>query len=187
MMRRTLLLAAGTAAVLAVGPSSLALGQGSGAQCANPYAASMMMCPGMIGPGMLGPGMMGPGMMGPGMGRDMLSPGTMGPGMMGPGMMPGMMSPGAMGPGMMSPGSMGPGMTGQGMFPALPQDLSAADVRHMLEHQVAWMGNPNLAVGKVEERDGDVIVAEIVTKDGSLVQRLDVDRHTGWMQPAEQQ
>jgi hypothetical protein len=94
--------------------------------------------------------------------------------MMGHGMGPGMMGQG------MSAGMMGPGMTrGMGV---LPQDLSVENVQHMLEHQLAWQGNPNLKLGKVEEKDEDTIVAEIVTQDGSLVQRLQVDRHTGMMQ-----
>ena len=93
-----------------------------------------------------------------------------------------------LGPGMMGRGMMmGAGMMGQGMGPrsmtALPQDLSIENVRHMLEHQLAWQGNPNLKLGKVEEKDEDTIVAEIVTQDGSVVQRLQVDRHTGMMQP----
>jgi hypothetical protein len=102
----------------------------------------------------------------------------MGPGMTGPGSGPGMIGRGMM---------MGPGMMGQNMRPdsmmALPQDLSVENVRHMLEHQLAWQGNPNLKLGKVEEKDEDTIVAEVVTQDGSLVQRLQVDRHTGLMQP----
>jgi hypothetical protein len=76
-------------------------------------------------------------------------------------------------------------MMGPGAMQSLPQDLSAAQVEHMLQHQIAWSGNPNLRVGPVEERDDDTIVADIVTKDGSLVQRLEIDRHTGWMMPAE--
>jgi hypothetical protein len=142
------------------------------------------MGPGMMGQGMA-PGMMGPGMMGPGMMGPMMGPGMMGPGMMGQGTWPGMMM--GMGPGMMGRGMMGPGMMGQGMGPgpmtALPQDLSVENVRHMLEHQLAWQGNPNLKLGKVEEKDEDTILAEIVTQDGSLVQRLQIDRHTGSMQP----
>jgi hypothetical protein len=127
--------------------------------------------------------MMGPGMMGQGMGPAMMGPGMMGQGM-GPGMMMGPMmgvGPGMMGQGM-GPGMMGPGMMGGGMG-VLPQDLSIENVRHMLEHQLTWQGNPNLKLGKVEEKDKDTIVAEIVTQDGSLVQRLQVDRHTGSMQP----
>ncbi len=84
-------------------------------------------------------------------------------------------------PGMM----MGPGMMGQDMMQPLRQDLSADDVKHMMEHRLTWQGNPNLKLGKVEEKDADTIVAEIVTGDGSVVQRFQVNRHTGWMQPAQ--
>ena len=35
-----------------------------------------------------------------------------------------------------------------------------------------------------EEKDEDTIVAEIVTNDGSLVDRIEVDRHTGRMRRA---
>jgi len=108
---------------------------------------------------------------------------------MGQGMGPGMMGPGMMGPGMMGQG-MGPGMMGQGMMgpggmAALPKDLSIDEVRHMLEHQLTAQGNPNLKLGKVEEKDADTIVAEIVTTNGSIVQRFQVNRHTGWMQPTQ--
>lgn len=101
--------------------------------------------------------------------------GGMGPGMM---MAPGMM----MGPdAMMGPGSRG--MGGERGWP-LRSDLTTDDVRHMMEHQLEWMGNPNLKLGKVEESGEDEIIAEIVTQDGSLVQRLEIDKHTGWTQPA---
>ncbi len=73
----------------------------------------------------------------------------------------------------------------QGGMQPLPRDLSAADVQHMMAHRLAWQGRPNLKVGTVEERDDDTIVGEIVTQDGSLVQRLEIDRHTGWMRPAQ--
>ena len=115
----------------------------------------------------------------------------MGP-MMGQGQKP-MMGPGQtpmMGEGQMP--MMGPGQTpmmGQGMSPGMMQplakDLSASDVQHMIEHRLAWQGNPNLKVGKVEEKDDHTIVAEIVTKEGSLVQRLEVDRHRGSMRPIQ--
>ncbi|WP_146193124.1 hypothetical protein [Maritimibacter sp. 55A14] len=124
-------------------------------------------------------GHMGPGMMGQGMGPGMMNPGYMGQGM-GPGMMmnPGYMGQG-MGPGMM----MNPRFSDQGRMQPLRNDLGADDVRHMMEHRLAWQGNPNIKLGNVEEIDEDSIVAEIVTQDGSLVQRIEVDRHTGWMQP----
>ncbi len=149
---------------------------------AQGYAAGP--CPYGPGPGMMrgmNPGMMGPGMM-QGMGPGMMGPGMMGPGMMGPGMM----GPGMMGPSMMGPGMMGPGQ-GYGMMPeATPgADLSADDVRARLQSSLEWHGNPRLEVGDVTEADDDTITADIVTKDGSLVQRFMVNRHTGAMQPVQ--
>ena len=46
------------------------------------------------------------------------------------------------------------------------------------------MRNPNLKLGSVEASDEDTVVAEIVTQEGSLVQTLAVDRHSGMMRPA---
>jgi len=93
--------------------------------------------------------------------------------MMGPGMGPGM------GQGMM----MGPGMMDQGMGWALPQDLSEDQVRHMLSHRLAWQRNPDLKLGKVEALDDNTITAEILGADGSVVRKLEIDRHTGAMHP----
>ena len=103
------------------------------------------------------------------------------------GYMGGMRGQGHMGQGqmpMMGQGMMGRGM-GSGMMQPLQKDLSVEDARHMLEHRFTGNSNPNVKVGKVEEKDDDTIVGEIVTKDGSLVQSLEVDRHTGMMRPAQ--
>jgi hypothetical protein len=101
---------------------------------------------------------------------------------MGQGMGPGMMGQG-MGPGMMGQG-MGPGAMGQGMGPGayLEQDLTADQVKTILEHRLQHYGNHRLRVGKVEAQDDDSIIAEIETVDGSLVEQFLVDRHTGQMQ-----
>ena len=114
----------------------------------------------MGGQGMMGSRMMGPGMMGPG---------TDGQYMMG--------QESGMGNGMMRPDSAGQVASGR--------DLSADDVRQYLEHRLKWRGNKRVKVGDVKETDDSTIVAEIVTVDGSLVQRLTIDRHTGAMQQAE--
>ncbi len=74
---------------------------------------------------------------------------------------------------------MGPGMTGDGWSAAPPRHLSLDEVRRLLEHRVAWHQFSRLEVGEVTEKDADVIVAEIVTLDGSLVQRYEVNRDTG--------
>lgn len=102
---------------------------------------------------------------------------TLGSGM-GPGMM---MGPGSgMGSGMM--GSAEGGAPCAGIAPDADRDLDADDVRASLERSLDWHGNKRLKVGEVTETDDDTVVAEIVTVDGSLVQRLEVDRHTGRMQ-----
>ena len=173
MIPKTMLAALGTALVLAV--SAPAWGHGS--QGHGPGWG-----PGMAGPGMMAPGW-GPGPYGPGMGPGMMwhhqGPGW-GRGHMGPGWGPGHMGPG-WGPGHMAPGwGAGPG------YGAAPrEDLAADDVREMLERRLAFHGNPRIKVGEVTERDEDTIVADIVTQDGSLVQRFEIDRHRGYWRQAE--
>jgi hypothetical protein len=110
--------------------------------------------------------------------------GRMGGAMIGPGMMGRMMDPGMMDPGMMGPGMMDPGWM-HGPTAHADLDLSADDVRARLERNLAWHGNKRLKVGEVKEADDDTIIAEIVTIDGSLVQRFAVDRHTGWTKRAD--
>jgi hypothetical protein len=117
--------------------------------------------------------------------------GPKGQAMMGSGMMsPGMMGPGMIGPGMMGPGMIGHGTAGQSMMGprfglesrVVPsKDLTAEDVRHFLEHRLEMYGNKRLKVGEVKEADNDKIVADVTTVDDSLVQRLEVDRHSGRM------
>jgi hypothetical protein len=143
----------------------------------------------------MGSGMGGQGMMGSGMGgQGMMGSGTGGQGMMGSGMG----GQGMMGSGMGGQGMMGSGMGGQGMMgpssgkepgfsdPIVPsRDLTADDVRHSLEHRLELRGNKRLKVGEVKEADDDRIIADITTVDGSLVQRFEVDRHTGTMRDVE--
>lgn len=65
--------------------------------------------------------------------------------------------------------------------------LSADDVKVYLDRWISWQGNPRLKVGDVSEKDADTIVADIVTKDNSLVQRLTINRHSGFFQDVEDQ
>ncbi|MBW2064472.1 MAG: hypothetical protein JRJ03_06005 [Deltaproteobacteria bacterium] len=129
------------------------------------------MGPGMMGPGMMGGGMMGPGMMGPGM----MGGGMMGPGMMGPGMMGG---GGMMGPGMMGPGQgMGPQYGPQGQ----QKPLTEEEAKGLLQNYLMSTRNPNLTLGKIQDK-GNGFEAEIVTKkEGALVDKIFVDKYTGWM------
>ncbi len=58
--------------------------------------------------------------------------------------------------------------------------LTTDDVKTQVERWLAWRGNPRLKVGDIREKDADTIVADVVTKDNSLVQRFNVNRHTGY-------
>jgi hypothetical protein len=64
-------------------------------------------------------------------------------------------------------------------------NLSTDDVRNYFERSIAWQGNPRLKVGDVKEKDADTLVADIVTKDNSLVERFSVNRHDGLFRPSE--
>jgi hypothetical protein len=112
---------------------------------------------------------MGPGMMGPGQG---MGHGMMGQGMMGYGNGTGPAAPGA-GWGSHCPNA---------ETTALDKDLTVDDVRERLGRNLQMQGNERLKVGDVTRTDDDTIVAEIVTVDDSLVQRLEIDRHSGRMQ-----
>ena len=161
---------------------------------------------GMMGHGMPGYGVARPGMMAPGVQAGPMGPGMMGPGMMGQGMMgQGMQrhwlgipegrwsgGPGAgprpvdpAGPDRRAAGYAGTEMGPVAIVRPLPEGLTARQVRQVFEHRLSWDGNPNLRLGEVTEADEDTITAEIVTKDGSLVRRFEVDRHTGLFRPAE--
>ena len=86
---------------------------------------------------------------------------------------------------MMMGAGRGQGAMGLGFGVVRPsQHLSIDDVRHHFEHRLEWLGNSRLKVGDVTQADENTIVAAIVTVDGSLVDRLSVDRHTGVIQRA---
>ena len=164
-----------------------------------------------MGPGMMVPGYgMGPGMMGDDDGdRDCPYGGrSKGPGrgygMMGRGYGMGngtMMGQGSgMGPGMMGRGyGMGSGYgRGQGSMGRAPEQgeigpgagrietpLKEDGARTVVENYLQSTRNPNLKLGKITEQ-GDAFEAEIVTKDGSLVDKLRIEKSTGWMHPANQ-
>ncbi len=96
------------------------------------------------------------------------------------------MGPGMMGGGMMGRG-MGHGMMGSGDGPQYgpqyqqPQkQLEEKDARGILEDYLNSMRNPNLKLGKIKDM-GNAFEAEILTKDDSLVDKILVDKNTGWM------
>ncbi len=103
-------------------------------------------------------------------------------GMMGRGMWGG-----GYGPGMMSWQGPATARRGWGGWGGGWRDLnlSADNVKDELDRRLSWEGNPRLKVGNVAEKDADTIVADVVTKDGSLVQRFIVNRHNGYWRSSE--
>ena len=194
-MKKMLLIAVMTAALIVSAGAVLAqqsgYGQGYGPQQpqGQGWFCPWSWCGQQYGQQGMGPGMMR-GYRGQGMhgwqGRQM------GPGMMhgwqdqgrGPGMMPGYRGQGRMhggqGPGWRGEqwgrGQYGPYGGEQEMAP-----LTKSKARNLAEDYVA--GNPNLKIGAVNEKDG-VFEARIETKDGSLVEKLLIDKETGWMKKA---
>jgi hypothetical protein len=72
---------------------------------------------------------------------------------------------------------------GQGYGPQYQQEskpLTEKDVRAILENYVQSTHNPNLKLGKIAEKDY-YFEAEILTKNNSLVDKILVDKQTGWM------
>lgn len=96
-------------------------------------------------------------------------------GQFGPGMM------GGYGRGMMG----GPGAQGDCHFnqASLSKDLTVEGVTKFLDQRLSYMGNDRLKVGEVTAKDDGTIIAEIVTVDGSLVQKMEFDRNTGHPRP----
>jgi len=172
-----------------------------------PPAAGASPPGGMMGQGMMGQGMMEPGEgERESMPEGMMPRGMMGPEMMhsmmedimrgtaeglARGLVEGMAAVHGMEPEIGPSEGMGPRemrqhgmMRGRDVGPALLYGPPAAGItveraRAMLEGVLAWHGNPRLKLGTVEEQNEDTIVAEILTVDDSLVQRLAVDRATG--------
>jgi opacity protein-like surface antigen len=162
MKRRTLTITAAAAtialAAAAFAAPSIAHGPGGGAYQGGPAAQ------GQYGPGMMGH--MGYGMMGQGQGWG-----------------GGMMGQGGRRFGHMGPSMMGYGPGAHGDCPAAQaaqgKDVTVDGVTKLLEHRLAMWGNDRLKLGEVSEQGEDAIVGEIVTQDGSLVERLVFDRHSG--------
>ena len=68
----------------------------------------------------------------------------------------------------------------QGMRgPRADLNLSAEQVKTLVEARLIMRGNERLKVGDVSEVDADTYRVQIVTVDGSLVREFDVDRNEG--------
>ena len=126
-----------------------------------PAGKAMMGGGGGMGSGMMGGGNYG---MGPGGGQGM-----------GPGS-----GQGGIGPGMNFPGDERQ-YNPQTRQPQKPLDKN--DARGVAENYLKSTKNPNLHLGKIEDK-GDAFEANVLTKDNSLADRILIDKNTGSMRSA---
>lgn len=70
-------------------------------------------------------------------------------------------------------------MGGSGMSLNKGQPVTKDQAKQLLEDYVGSANNPNLKLGEITEK-GDVFEATIVTKEGSLVEKIQVDKNSGW-------
>jgi rubrerythrin len=128
--------------------------------------------------GGMGPGMMQGGGYGYGMG-----PGMMGGRGYGYGMGGGMMGGGGYGygPGGGMMGGRGPGYAQQYAAPGKPLEMK--DAKAMMDDYIKSTRNPNLKVGKIKDT-GNAFEAEVLTRNNALVDRVLIDKKTGWMRSA---
>ena len=116
-----------------------------------------------------GPGMMGG--YGPGYGRGSGMMGGYGPGYgMGPGMMGGYYG-------------YGPGRGYGRQFQSTGKSIDAKEAAAMMKDYLKSSRNPNLKLGKIKDT-GNAFEAEIVTKKNDLVDRVHIDKATGYIRSA---
>jgi len=58
-------------------------------------------------------------------------------------------------------------------------DLSADEVKTLIEARMIMHGNDRLKVGKVSQKDDQTYLVDIVTVDDSLVRQIEVDKDNG--------
>ena len=83
----------------------------------------------------------------------------------------------------MAPGGQGQAaqQTAPGQTPGKP--LTEVQAKLLLENYLKNTNNPNLKLGAITSKDG-FYEAQIVTKDGSMVDKIQVDKNTGWFRSA---
>jgi hypothetical protein len=85
-----------------------------------------------------------------------------------------------MGPGYGTPNA--PGYQGP-QYRQRDEPLEKKEAKELLEDYIKSTGNPNLKLGEIEEKD-DAFEAEIQTKNGDLVDKIIMDKKTGWLRSA---
>jgi hypothetical protein len=72
-------------------------------------------------------------------------------------------------------------MMGQGTgYNRSGEPLTLDQAKTAVERYITYSKNPNIKLGQIIEKD-HYFEAEIVTKEGSLADKLMVDKQTGWI------
>lgn len=71
-------------------------------------------------------------------------------------------------------------MGGYGMRNENRKPLDIDEARNMVSDYLENTENPNLKMGKIKDQ-GDYFTADILTKDGSLAEKIDIRKDTGYM------
>ncbi len=61
--------------------------------------------------------------------------------------------------------------------------LTKDEAKQLLESYMSYRNNPNLKLGEIADK-GDMFEAPVTTKDGSLVEKIQVDKKSGWFRYA---
>ena len=78
-------------------------------------------------------------------------------------------------------GGGGPGMMGPGSgYYRSGEPLTLDQAKTAVERYITYSRNPNIKLGQITEKD-TYFEAEIVTKEGSLADKLMVGKQTGWI------
>ena len=64
--------------------------------------------------------------------------------------------------------------------------VTQEQAKQLVEDHLRYGNNPNLKVGDLSDKGGDYYEADVVTKEGSLVDKLQVDKKTGYFRSAYQ-
>lgn len=59
------------------------------------------------------------------------------------------------------------------------QPVTKEQAKQLLENYVGSKNSPNLKLGEIVDK-GEAFEATIVTKDGALVEKIQVDKNSGW-------
>jgi hypothetical protein len=60
------------------------------------------------------------------------------------------------------------------------EPLKMEEAKEQVEDMLERSRNPNLKTGEIEDKE-QFFVVDVVTKDGSLVDKMEVDKRTGMM------